>query len=298
MTTPTAQSMQDQFNKDFDALMGGSGAADQYGAAVSGEVDAQTYYKDVVLKKVDSMQSADQILVYLQMYVFQNSLPPSDPHSDGSVLGIFGDQVGIQGLGLKVNSALTAVHNDLQKMVDSGDTVSNDPTVVANVASDLDRMLDAFKNNKLIQAMDPTSLTNMAADDTALRSDIFVYGDTSGYNPTPNDPKNPDAAGNSYHFIVGGPQNPDPNYLTTYTEMQADMKLPGDIDGATEAYQNATNNFNSNTSMTQTVNSALNEKINQITNFIKTVMGFWQNGLLQPAMKLDNVAIQNQTKGS
>lgn len=285
MTIPTAQSMQDQFNNDFDALMGPSGAADQYGAAVSGEADAQNYYKDVVLKKLDSMQSADQILVYLQMYVFQNSLPPSDPHSDGSVLGIFGDQVGIQGLGLKVNSALTAVHNDLQKMVDSGDTVSNDPTVVANVASDLDRMLDAFKNNKLIQAMDPTCLTNMTADDTALRSDIFVNGDTSGYNPTEN-----------YHFVVGDPN--DTTHLHTYTEMQDDMKAPGDVDGATEAYQNATNNFNSNTSMTQTVNSALNEKINQITNFIKTVMGFWQNGLLQPAMKLDNVAIQNQTKGS
>lgn len=303
MTVP--QTMQDQFVQDNKSLMA---AADKYNQDSTDLDTAQYNYKHIILKELDACQTADQILVYLQMYVFQNSLPPTDTHtknvkdSDDCLFGIYGDQVGIKGQALQVNSYLTAVHNDLQKMMNSTgpDGSIPDAQVVDNVAHDLDKILDELngKRGNLQPAMDPTALTNMIQADTALRGEFYVYGDTSGYNPTPNDPNNPDAAGNTYHFVVNGPQNPDPNYLTTFTEMQADMKLQGDIKGCTDAYKNLTDNLNSDTSMSQTVNSEINEMINQLTNFIKTLMGFYENGILQPSMKLSNVAIQNQTKGS
>jgi hypothetical protein len=299
MTVP--QTMQDQFLSDNQKLLD---AANQYNVEAGELQTAQDNYKNIILKKLDACQTADQILVFLQMYVFQNSLPPSSPHADDCLFGIYGDQVGLQGQALQVNSYLTAVHNDLQKMANStgSDGSYSDEEVVGNVAKDLDSILDELngKNGSLLPgAMDPTSLSNMLQTDTTLRDQFYVYGDTSGYNPTPIDPSNPDAPGNTYHFVVNGP-NPtnDTFYLTSFTEMQQDMNAQGDAKGATEAYKSLTDNFNSDTGMTQTVNSVINEKINQLTNFIKTLMGFYENGLLQPSMKLSNVSIQNQTRGS
>jgi hypothetical protein len=294
MTSP----MQDQFNTDFNNL---NNAVADYQAAMAAEQQAEENYKNIILKKLDSLKTADQILVYLQLYVFQNALPPGDPHADDSLMGIYGDQVGLQGKGLEVNSYLTAVHNDIQKMVNStgGDGSSSPEQVVANVASDLNSILDELtgKVGGLSKVMDPSALANMNSTDLALRQQFYVAGDTSGYNPTwVPDPTAPGAS-YTYHFVVGE-TDPDQHYLQTFDEMQADMKAPGDSKEATEGYKSLTDNLNSDTGMTQTVNSELNEKINQLTNFIKTLLGFYQNGLLQPSMKLSNVAIQNQTRGS
>jgi archaellum component FlaC len=233
--------------------------------------------------------------MYLQMYVFQNSLPPSDPHADDCLFGIYGDEVGLQGQALQVNSYLTAVHNDLQKMVNSN---SSDTKVVDNVAEDLNSILDELngKVGALPQAMDPTALTNMISSDTALRNEFWVYGDTSGYNPAWN--PNPEQGGYTYHFFYRDGTPPGDTWIETFADMETYMKQTGDPQEATEAYKNLTDNLNADTGMSQTVNSEINEKINQLTNFIKTLLGFYENGLLQPSMKLTNVAIQNQSKGS
>src|SRR5579872_2613984 len=115
----TTAQMQQKFVDDNTALMA---AAAQ---SVQEQTDLQTAqdnYKNIVLKKLDACQTADQILVLLQVLVFQNSMPPSDTHKEGTLdgddclFGIYGDQVGIQGQALQVNSYLTAVHNDLQAM--------------------------------------------------------------------------------------------------------------------------------------------------------------------------------------
>jgi hypothetical protein len=301
MTTPQ---MQQAFTKDNGDLMA---AAGQYVVAQSQEKTAETNYKDIILKKLDACQTADQILMYLQMYVFQNSLPPSDPHSDDCLFGIFGDQVGVQGKGLQVNSLLTQVHNDIQKMVDSG---SDDMTVVSNVQADLDTILNELHvangaSGDLASAMDPTALGNMESSDFLLRQQFYNPNDSTGYtdsdgkfvayNPTWDGTSSPTA--DSFHFTVGGTAGSS-YYLQTFSEMETDMKGTGDDKFATEGYKALTDNLNADTSMTQTVNSEINEKINQLTNFIKTLLGFYENGLLQPGMKLANVAIQNQTKGS
>lgn len=268
-------------------------SANQYQTSAGLLNDAQNNFKNIVLKKLDACRTADQILVYLQMYVFQNSLPPSDPHADDCLFGIYGDQVGLQGKGLQVNSLLTQVHNDIQKMVDSG---SDDAQVVTNVSNDLDTILDELhgKVGNLPGAMDKTALTNMISSDFTLRQQFYTTDpDHQTYNPAPIDAPTAD----SYHFVVGDSGSTSV-FIQNFKEMEDAMKGTGDEYFATEGYKALTDNLNAGTSMTQTVNSELNEKINQLTNFIKTLMGFYENGLLQPGMKLANVAIQNQTKGS
>ncbi len=289
----TTADMQNAFTKANSQLLA---SADQYNTSAGLLKTAQDNFKNIVLKKLDACRTADQILVYLQMYVFQNSLPPSDPHADDCLFGIYGDQVGLQGKGLQVNSLLTQVHNDIQKMVDSG---SDDAQVVTNVSNDLDTILDELhgKVGYLPKAMDGTALTNMITSDATLRQQFYNPNDPDGfdghsYNPTYIDKPTAD----SFHFAAGG--GTSSAFLNTFQQMEANMKVPGDKCFATEGYKALTDNLNAGTSMTQTVNSELNEKINQLTNFIKTLMGFYENGLLQPGMKLANVAIQNQTKGS
>ncbi|PIS02077.1 MAG: hypothetical protein COT85_08040 [Chlamydiae bacterium CG10_big_fil_rev_8_21_14_0_10_42_34] len=282
--------MQDAFNKDLNGL---EGAAKAYEAAMKEQEAAEQRYKDVILKKLDSLKSADAIMVYLQMYVFQSSLPPSDPNSDASIFGIFGNKVGIEGKELNVNSYLTAVHNDLQKMVDSDST---DPEVVKNVAEDLNKILDDLSGKGSIGNALKDALGSSAGQifdtDKALRDQFYIVGDTSGYNPNPI-PNQPGPDGKyTYHFEYGGASNG--GCLTTFAEMQEYMKKTGNQFDAAGAYKALTDNFNSMGSMLQSINSAVNEQINQLTKFIQTLLGFYQNGLLQPGMKLSNVAINNQ----
>jgi hypothetical protein len=296
MTTP--QDMQDRFNKDYWALVGNQatgeiGAAQVYQNDLEALTTAQNNYKSIILQKLDACRTAEGILIYLQMYVFQNSLPPSDPHADDCLFGIYGDEVGLQGQALQVNSYLTAVHNDLQQMVDSD---SPDVQVVENVIGDLDSLLDSLKNDLPLQhSMDPTALANLTSTDQALRNEFWGDGDTTHNPPSVADPT---TSGYSYHFVWGQYSPGYGYYINNFHDMETYMKQTGDKDEATEGYKNLTDNLNSATGMTQTVNSEINEKINQLTNFIKTLLGFYENGLLQPTMKLINTAIQNQSKGS
>lgn len=318
MTVPNTQDMQNQFESDNQKLLD---AAAQYRAAWDEEQAAANTYKANILKKLDSLQDADQILVYLQMYVFQNSgMPSYDPanptatSSDSCLFGIYGDQLSTQGQALDVNGYLTAVHNDIQKMVNSNST---DPEVVHNVATDLDTMLNELKNNPDLKgdpqpanpdpktppvypgAVDQSTLSNIISADTAMRSDIYDATDTgSGYNPTPADPSDPNKPGSTYHFTYGvTPQGGgSANYITNFAVMQQWMQDPNHSTFATEGYKNFTDNLNSDAGTTQTVNASLNESINQLTNFIKQLTQFYQNALLAPPMKTIDSAIQNQTR--
>lgn len=283
MTTPTpSQQAQSDFAKDLAAL---NKAADDYQADKAANSAANTEYHDKVIKKLDSMTDVFKMLSFLIFHVFQNSTvaSPSDSKAkqakaDGTVLGLFGDQLGIKGEALKVNSLLTKVHDDIQKITTLGGT---DPQDVANVAKDLDSVLDALKTPALIAAMDPQSYAQMKETDTSLRDMFHITGSKTN---------NPDTKA-TYYFT----DDPNDNgHLHTFGDMQDDMKKPGDKLSASEAYKGITNNFNSDTGMTQTVNSALNEQINQLTNFIKTIVGFYENALVQPWSKLVNTAVQNQ----
>lgn len=278
-------SPQDDFNTDIDKL---KAAAQAYADAQAAEEAAEKTYREVILAKLDSLKSAEEILVYLQLYVFESSTPSSDPTSDACVFGIYGDKMNTQGKALQVNSYLTAVHNDLQKLVTSDDS---DPNTVKDVATDLNQILDELKKDpNLKAAMDPSSYTNMMSTDTTLRHEFYIEGDTSGYNPDKNaDP----SKGYTYHFYNGSDATQQGLYLTSFKEMEDNMKLPADGKQATEAYKAQTDNLNSDSSMTQTVNSALNVQINQLSNFIKQVEGFYENAILQPSMKLINQVISN-----
>lgn len=267
-----------QFNADFDKL---KDAAAAYEKAQEELKAAEQAYKDTVLKKLDSLKSAEAILAYLISGVFENSEPPTSKTADATIFGIFGDKLGLKGKALQVNSYLTAVHNDLQKLTNSD---SSDPIIVKDVADDLDSILHELKTNTSLQdAMGPDALSNMESTDQTLRNQFWIAGDDAN-NPT----------GDDYYFTYGDGKPPK---ITNFKEMQDLMKEPGDKLSATEAYKHLSDNFNADTSMTQTMNSAVNEEINQLTSFIKTIQGFYMNGLCQPQMKLSNAAIQNQARG-
>lgn len=304
---------QTQFNNDYASL---TDAVQQYQAAAEAEYNAQLAYNDI-LTKLKACTTVDQIMVYLEYYLFQSSLPPSDPKSDGCIFGLENDKMAMQGKALAVNSYLTAVHNDMQNIINSD---SSDPQQVKNVADDLDKMLsnlDPKNPNGLFQSfsftdsqgkqvtlggpLDSQTASDIFSNDQKLRNEFYIAGDTSGYNPAIN-PYQPSGYQYTYHFVYDPSQPTSPFFLNSFQEMQQVMQTPGDNpsvignEAATAAYNNLTNNLNSDTSLTQTVNSALNEKINQLTNFIKTLLGFYQNGVLQPQSKMINAAIQNISK--
>ncbi len=282
-----------QFVIDYNKLLQ---TANDHAQAVQDHTDDYNYYHQVVLVKLDSLKTVDQIMAYLEAYVFQNS--STDPKtSNGTILGLFGDDVSTDGKSLSVNSVLTQVHNDIEKLTsnDSTDPVLG-PQIVKDAALDLDSVLDSLKNNVNLQgSIDPTSLLNFQSTDTTLRDEFWIQGDDANqpaWNPTPV------SGAYTYYFIEGTTPSPAPAsgpwYNTSFGEMQNNMKAPGDLNDSTEAYKGLTDNFNADASMSQSINAAVNEQLNQVTNFIKTVLGFYDNGLLQPHAKLVGVAVQNE----
>jgi hypothetical protein len=291
MTTPTPAQMQANFNADLKKL---EEAAEAYEKAVAEEKAAEKEYKEVILAKLRSLKSAAAIMVYLEMYVFQNSAPPGTPGADASIFGQFNDKLNIRGKELDVNSYLTAVHNDLQKMVDSD---SPDPIVVKNVADDLDSILTDLTGNNpsLGDALKDAlgaSASEITTTDRNLRNQFYIKGDDKFNPPVVPTPKDP--SGYSYHFVWGEPSDV---FLTNFAEMEKSMKLPGDQYDATGAYKALTDNFNAMGSMTQSINAAVNEQITQITKFMQVVLGFYENGLLKPQMTMINASIANQRPG-
>jgi hypothetical protein len=286
---------QTQFDTDWANMMS---AASEYQAAVTAEEQSKAEYQSMLVK-LKACTTVDQIMVYLEYYLFQNS----NSQSDGCAFGMFNDDISVQGKALKVNSYLTAVHNDMQNIIND-DNYSNDPQQVLNVANDLDKMLNTLDTNPLFNPklgggaclFDQSTWQQLRTNDVNLRNEFYIQGDASGYNPPvntpPQDPNEPYTY--TYHFTYGVPES---SYLcSTFEEMQERMQAPGDQSQATEAYKNLTNNLNADTTLTQTVNSALNQKINNLTNFIKVLMGFYENGILQPQTKMINAAIQNTGK--
>ena len=227
MTAPTPSDPQTDFNNDLGAL---NAAAADYAAAEAEQAAADKIYQEQVLTKLDSLKDAFQILAFLIYFVFQNTEPPTNPtQADACIFGLMGNQVGIKGKALAVNSLLTKVHNDLQKLVDSNDTTTTD---VKNVASDLDKLLKDFQSNpNLKQAIDPTTFQQMQDTDLTIRHQFFINGDTSGFNPPEN--SDPTKNGYTYHFTDGT----ESFYLHSFGEMQNNMKTPGDTNEANEAFK-------------------------------------------------------------
>ncbi len=272
--------VKDTFSDDDQKLKDAIAA---YAADEAEEKQAEATYKQVILKKLDSLKTADEIMVYLQLYVFQSE----DPNSDASMLGIFGDQVGLKGKALEVNSYLTAVHNDVQKIVDTNTSTSSVDSIDV-VAGHLDDILKDLKSLPTdgTGPVDKTTIGNLTDADTAMRKEFYITnGPTPDPKPTPG----------SYYFTDGTPPGPGtaPSIINNFQQMRDLMKQTGDPAHATEAYQGLSTNFNAAKSTTQTANSGLNEQVNQLTNYIKQLLGFYQQALLEPSMKLINVAITN-----
>lgn len=285
MTSPA----QDQFNTDFQKLID---AANQYQQAEAEMKQAEDYYKSVVMQKLNAAQSVDQIMYLLETLVFQSSGSPADPNADGCLFGIYGDQAAQYGQGINVSGILTQVHNDISKLVTSG---SSDPATVKDVADDLDKVLDQLKNNPALKDALGLSLSDIQTTDTALRDQFYVKGDDA-YNPTYN--PDPTTNGYTYHFVYDPSVDPknDPNYTYTFADMEARMKLPSDQAQATEGFDSLTKSFSADGNDTNTLNSAINVQLNNLLKFVQTLQGFYENGILQPQMKLSNVAIQNMSK--
>ncbi len=285
-----------QFVIDYNKLLT---SANDHAQAVQDHDTDLANYRTIVLVKLDSLKTVDEIMAYLEAYVFQNS--GTDPaHTNDTILGVFGDDVSTDGKSLQVNSVLTQVHNDIEKLTsnDSTDPIVG-PQIVKDAATDLDSILNSLKNNVNLQgSIDPTSLLNFQQTDTTLRGEFWIQGDDAN-NPTWNGSPTPGAS-DRYYFIEGTTPTPPPTdpsapwYDTSFGQMQTYMKQPGDQNDSTEAYKGLTDNFNADASMSQSINSAVNEQLNQITNFIKTVLGFYDNGILQPHSKLVGVAVQNE----
>jgi hypothetical protein len=243
------------------------------------------------LKKLDAAQSVDQIMYLLETLVFQSSGSPADPNAGGCLFGIYGDQAAQYGIGINVSGILTQVHNDISKLVTSG---SSDPATIKDVADDLDKVLDQLKNNPALKNALGLSFDDIQTTDTNLRDQFYIKG-YDAYNPTSN--PDPTTNGYTYHFVYDGLKpTQDPNYTYTFADMEARMKLPSDPAQATEGFDSLTKSFSADGNDTNTLNSAINVQLNNVLKFIQTLQGFYENGILQPQMKLSNVAIQNMSK--
>ncbi|OHE78863.1 MAG: hypothetical protein A3F67_01605 [Verrucomicrobia bacterium RIFCSPHIGHO2_12_FULL_41_10] len=181
---------------------------------------------------------------------------------------------------MNVLSALTACSNDIQTLTNDTSTGDNAGESLVDAAEDMDQMLALFGADGHSVEKDGTNYTELLTGglgDTAcntmsdyfsnMRSDIFVIGDDSGYNPDEN---------GSYHFEC---DKNNYNYsndarITSYGEAYDLASQSGDPLGATDALDTLSNSLNGVLTTTQNVNESEQAILTNQSNQLQTVEQF------------------------
>src|SRR3989338_6481953 len=267
MTTPN-----EAFSNDFSQLGTDAGAFNNYQSQLQA---AQKAYTDQVKKEFNSK---DPELVFMSLILmFSNA-------------GFTELDAGLaqNGGALQVQGDVTKLGNDLENLTHPPSTDANDPNLVRQEAAGLNKILDLFNDKNpptgkdgdwykyVASAIGGTGTQALGEQYLAIRQDIHIAGDNSGYNPPANDPTQPNFS-YTYHFDPdskipkGQTTNP---YITSFGDLQAKMAQQGDPDKANESAKLWTDAFNTNTATTQSVQSSTNEVISNDTNTIKTFQAF------------------------
>lgn len=225
--------------------------------------------------------------------------------------------LGVQGSGLQIQGDLTKLGNDLENITNNKNDTGRDG--VREEATDLNKILDTLSGkdqkigNTISQAIGGTATSSLFDSYKTIRSDIYVDGDTSIYNPTEVDPTQ--SKGRTYHFSAGGkykdyyiqsygtepgtiPVDKDgkrTDWVSNFGGLQWAMQQQGDPGEANEAAKKKTDAFNMNTSTTQATQAAANEYITVDKNRIQSIQSFITN-MCHSTMDLVKASVQQTSK--
>lgn len=179
--------------------------------------------------------------------------------------------------GIQIQGDLTKLSNNIQNIVNTGGSGS---TGVIQVAAETDEMQNVLGTTSSsspsfasdVQGAIGTTSANLMSDNFAnMRQDIYWAEDpNSSYNPTENttNPTSSEPSSYTYHF---NPDDTSGSYMTSFGQMQADLKIQGNPYGAQDANKILLDNYNQNVSVTQSLGSAANAEIGLITSKIKMI---------------------------
>lgn len=203
-------------------------------------------------------------------------------------LGQQGANTAVDGGGLQIQGDLTKLNGDIENITNQ-DAVNNSKGVnwITVVASHLDKMLGTLTvptSDPTGPATTPQEAIEDAIGGTAMGALNQQFGILSSQ-----------IAGSS----IKGTVYFDPSgngKISSYKQLQDDLKQRGDTDQANEAEKAKTNAFNQNTSTTQSTNAASQEKISNDANTTKAVQAFVVDGF-HAIMDVISAAVKATAKG-
>lgn len=204
---------------------------------------------------------------------------------------LYSSQLNQDASGLKVQTDLTKLTNDLQNIINSG---SSNPDAVTQVAAGADLMESILGPSGQYSPSWAGDLQNaIGGTQTAGFMDqnfASIRGEIN-WSADPDSGFNPPSSSTTVYFDVGGTSG-----MQTFAQMQTDLSKQGSTD-AQDANKGFIDAYNQNVAVTQSMGTAANTEIGLITSKVK-LNTTTVSDLAQDFLTLDRTAINNEVSRS
>jgi len=274
MTTTSTASPADNFNTDYNQLLADAAA---YAEAVKEQKAAHDAYNAQYQKAIANIGSLnpEQIILMFIMLLSGQGFTQMD------------SGLAVNGSILKLQGDLSKVSSDIERMTNqTTDTTTGAGGLLDTVAKDMSKVLDLLAPNPAAGSA-AFNLQQAIGSDTAGYLYGYMLGnrqeiydahdpDAAKYNPTK---ASAPAAGltRTYHFDVDAPSdpnNPNANYINSFSELNQYLTQSGDPAQATEAQKSLTDHFNEYNATISSGQSASQAMIQNATKTIQVIQAF------------------------